>query len=99
MQEGGQARVQRRHELIRAMHNAGVSMMAGTDAMLPYVVSGFRLHDELALLVSTGLTPFASLRSATLGPAQFLGVTAEQELWSAARWRTWCCSTPTLSRK
>jgi hypothetical protein len=78
MQEGGvtswKTRVQRRHQLIGAMHAAGVRFMAGTDAMQPYVVPGFSLHDELALLVSAGLTPLASLRTATLAPAQFLGV-------------------------
>lgn len=79
MQEGGvtgwKARVQRRHQLVAAMHAAGVRFMAGTDAMQPYVVPGFSLHDELALLVAAGLTPLASLRTATLAPAQFLGVT------------------------
>ena len=78
MREGGlagwRARVQRRHQLIAAMYAAGVRMMAGTDAMQPYIVPGFSLHDELSLLVAAGLTPLHALRTATLHPAQFLGI-------------------------
>jgi imidazolonepropionase-like amidohydrolase len=51
--------------------------MAGTDAMNPYCFPGFSLHDELALLVDSGLTPLAALQAATLNPARFLGRTAE----------------------
>jgi hypothetical protein len=55
------------------MFRAGVPLLAGTDAMNPYCMPGFSLHDELALLVESGLTPLAALRAATLGPAEFLG--------------------------
>jgi imidazolonepropionase-like amidohydrolase len=52
-------------------------MMAGTDAMNPYCFPGFGLHDELALLVESGLTPLAALQAATINPATFLGRSAE----------------------
>ena len=65
-------RVERRLRLIGDMHRAGVALLAGTDANNPYVIPGFSLHDELALLVSAGLSPFDALRSATLNPARFL---------------------------
>ena len=55
------------------MHRAGVQILAGTDTMVPHVVPGFSLHEELALLVEAGLTPLESLRTATLSPAKFLG--------------------------
>jgi imidazolonepropionase-like amidohydrolase len=45
--------------------------------MNPYCMPGFSLHDELALLVESGLTPLAALQSATLRPAEFLGRTAD----------------------
>jgi imidazolonepropionase-like amidohydrolase len=51
--------------------------MAGTDAMNPYCFPGFSLHDELALLVDSGLTPLAALQATTLNPARFLGRTTE----------------------
>ncbi|HEY0035381.1 MAG TPA: amidohydrolase family protein, partial [Longimicrobium sp.] len=51
------------------MHRAGVRLMAGTDAPLPYVIPGFSLHEELRLLVAAGLSPAEALRTATLNPA------------------------------
>jgi len=63
--------------VVAAMFRAGVPMMAGTDAMNPYCFPGFGLHDELALLVESGLTPLAALQLATINPARFLGRSAE----------------------
>jgi imidazolonepropionase-like amidohydrolase len=60
---------------VRAMHQAGVPLLAGTDVTNPYVFPGFSLHDELALLVSEGgLTPLEALQAATRNPARFLGM-------------------------
>lgn len=56
-----------------AMQRAGVLLLAGTDEPNPWVIPGFSLHDELALLVHGGLTPLQALQSATLNPARFLG--------------------------
>ncbi len=65
-------------ELVAAMHRAGVPMLAGTDTGDPYVLPGFALHDELALLVRAGMTPLEAIQSATLNPARFLGLEATQ---------------------
>jgi imidazolonepropionase-like amidohydrolase len=54
------------------MFRAGVPIMAGTDAMSPFCFPGFSLHDELAMMVDSGLTPLAALQSATINPAKFL---------------------------
>jgi imidazolonepropionase-like amidohydrolase len=65
-------------ELVRAMHRAGVSFLAGTDVTNPYVFPGFSLHDELALLVEEGgFTPLEALQAATRNPARFLGLEKE----------------------
>ena len=48
-------------------------MLAGTDMPQAFVYPGFSLHDELALLVQSGLTPLEALRAATYNPAEFLG--------------------------
>ncbi len=64
-------------QMVGMMFRAGVPLLAGTDAMNPYCMPGFSLHDELALLVESGLTPLAALQAATLRPAEFLGRTAE----------------------
>ena len=50
-------------------------MLAGSDSPNPFVYPGFSLHDELGLLVRAGLTPAQALRTATINPATFLGVT------------------------
>jgi predicted amidohydrolase len=60
-------------KLVRAMHAAGVGMLAGTDSTEPYTYPGFTLHDELAWLVAAGLTPMEAIQSATRNPAEFLG--------------------------
>ena len=60
-------------ELVKAMHDAGVRFMAGTDGPDPYVFPGFSLHDELEWLVKSGFTPLQALQAATLNPALFLG--------------------------
>ena len=54
------------------MGRAGVRLLVGTDAPLPYVVPGFSVHDELALLVRAGLTPMQALQAATHEPAAYL---------------------------
>jgi len=55
------------------MQKNGVKILAGTDSAAPYVVPGFSLHEELALLVKAGLTPMEALETATRNPAEFLG--------------------------
>ena len=56
------------------MHRAGVRLLAGTDAPLRNSPPGFGLHEELLLLVRGGLTPLEALQSATLEPANYLGM-------------------------
>ncbi len=61
--------------LVRKMHEAGVSLLAGTDSLDTDNVVGFALAKELELLVQAGLTPIEALQSATIRPAEFLGRT------------------------
>ena len=56
------------------MHRAGVPLLAGTDAPTPFVIPGFSLHDELALLSEAGLAPMDALQTATRNPARYLGL-------------------------
>jgi hypothetical protein len=57
-----------------ALDGAGVPLFAGTDSgWLPYLVHGDALHDELALLVESGLTPAHALAAATRAPGTFYG--------------------------
>lgn len=55
-------------------HDAGVPLLAGTDALDPYIVHGDALHAELALLVRAGLSPMDAIRAATITPARHMGL-------------------------
>lgn len=60
---------------VREMQREGVRILAGTDVGVQLVYPGWGLHEELELLVrEAGLTPAEALRSATLAPAEFLGL-------------------------
>jgi len=61
--------------LVGRINRAGVPILAGTDCPNPYIYPGFSLHDELSLLVHAGLTPAEALRTATINPPRFLGLT------------------------
>jgi imidazolonepropionase-like amidohydrolase len=64
--------------VVAQMESSGVPILAGTDSAAPYVIPGFALHEELALLVKAGLSPMQALQAATKNPAAFLGKTATQ---------------------
>ena len=53
---------------IRALHDAGVPIVAGTDEGIP----GFSVYREMELYVMAGFTPMEALRSATAVPAAVL---------------------------
>jgi imidazolonepropionase-like amidohydrolase len=56
--------------VIRALHDAGVRIVAGTDYGLP----GFSLLRELELYVEAGMTPLDAIRAATAVPAEVMGL-------------------------
>lgn len=59
-------------QLVDLMRRAGVMIMAGSDSPDPYVFPGFSLHDELDLLVKSGLSSAQALQAATFYPALFM---------------------------
>jgi imidazolonepropionase-like amidohydrolase len=61
-----QSRLRRLLAVTRALHGAGVAIVAGTDLAVP----GHSLHRELELYVEAGLTPMEAIRAATSGAAQ-----------------------------
>ncbi|MES2390208.1 MAG: amidohydrolase family protein [Acidobacteriota bacterium] len=58
---------------VRALHAAGIPIVAGTDQSIP----GYSLHQELELYVQCGFTPLEALQSATIESAKAVGVEAE----------------------
>ncbi|MFE7801393.1 amidohydrolase family protein [Nocardia sp. NPDC057440] len=61
-------------QVARALHRAGVPLLAGTDAT-PFVPAhGVDLHHELALLTAAGLDNEQALAAATSLPAHYFGL-------------------------
>ena len=60
-------------QLVKAMADAGVELVAGTDApAVPGLLPGFSLHDDLDELEASGLTRFEALSTATRAPGTFI---------------------------
>lgn len=55
---------------VAELHDAGVPILAGTDAPNPGTAHGVSIHRELELLVQAGLEPIEALRAATSIPAE-----------------------------
>lgn len=60
--------------IVKAFKEAGVPMVAGTDAGISGIVWGYSLHDELKLLVEAGQTNEEALASATRLGAEWLEI-------------------------
>ena len=61
-------------KLVKAFDDAGIAVLAGTDAPVPGLAPGFALHDELEALVRAGLSNRRALEGATRLAAEWLGV-------------------------
>lgn len=59
-------------ELTGKLYRAGVPLLVGTDSPEPQVPPGFSLHQELEMLVESGMTPADVLTAATLTNATVL---------------------------
>ena len=69
----GRLELSRQMEFIGRARRGGVKITAGTDVIMPFVVPGNGLHEELRLLVESGLTPMEALVAATGQAAELLG--------------------------
>ena len=58
---------------LRALHAAGIPIVAGTDQGIP----GYSLHRELEVYVEAGFTPLEALQAATILAARAVGVEKE----------------------
>ena len=66
--------------LLKAVHDAGVTIIPGTDSLAGYV-----LAHELELYVKAGIEPAEVLRLATLTPAIVMGVAKDRGLIAAGK--------------
>ncbi|MCX2946999.1 amidohydrolase family protein [Lentzea sp. NEAU-D7] len=72
-------RYEHARDTVTALHDAGIRLLAGTDANsaagAPFAPKhGESMHHELELMVAAGLTPVEALASATTLPAQVFGL-------------------------
>ncbi|HYO45277.1 MAG TPA: amidohydrolase family protein [Gemmatimonadota bacterium] len=63
--------------IIPRLHAAGIPILAGTDAGVPWSLPGWSLHDELGLLVEAGLPVTDALLAATRDAARALDLDDE----------------------
>ena len=63
------------NSMVPQMYAAGVNILAGSDcgAFNSFMYPGESLHEELKLMVASGLTPSQALQTATINGAKFMG--------------------------
>lgn len=66
-----------RNKLVKAIHDSGGRILAGSDTPEWFHAYVWGLHRELEALVQAGLTPYQALVAATRNPAEFLAQTSE----------------------
>lgn len=71
--ETRQAIVAGRMRLLKALQDAGVPIIFGTDSPQQFSVPGFSIHREMAVMEEAGLTPQQILYSATAAIGDYLG--------------------------
>ena len=67
----------RLQELTARLYHAGVELLVGTDTPVQFCPPGFALHQEMELLVESGLPPAAVLIAATRNNARAINQPAE----------------------
>jgi len=66
-------RLERGLRIVKALHEAGVPIVAGTDEGIP----GHSVHREIELYVEAGFTPMEALQAATIVPARAMKLDGE----------------------
>jgi hypothetical protein len=61
-------------QMVGGLNTAGVPLMVGTDLVVPGIIPGYSVHEEMVIWQEAGIPPADVLRSATLVPAQFMGL-------------------------
>jgi hypothetical protein len=68
-------------KMLKALHDAGVTIVPGTDGL-----SGYMLHHELELYAKAGIAPAEVLRMATLTSAEVMGVEGNRGVIAAGKY-------------
>ena len=67
-------RIKRQHDfhitIVKKLHEAGVTIICGTDAGIGVTLPGFSIHKELAFYKEAGLSNYEVLKTATINASQ-----------------------------
>jgi imidazolonepropionase-like amidohydrolase len=63
--------VQQKMDVLKKLYQAGIPLLAGSDAEEPYQAPGFTLVEELLLMQKAGLSNFELLKTATVNAAAY----------------------------
>ncbi len=76
-QEQWEKMIELRQQLLRALRDAGVPILLGSDAPQVFNVPGFSLEHEMKAMQDAGLSNELILQSGTVNPARFFGQEGE----------------------
>ncbi|MGH7676273.1 MAG: amidohydrolase family protein [Gemmatimonadales bacterium] len=71
--EGGRRVVELRRHILKALDDAGVKILLGTDSPQLFSVPGFSIHRELKSMLAAGMTPYEILQAGTRNVAVYAG--------------------------
>jgi len=60
-----------RRRVLKALHDAGVPVLLGTDSPQLFSVPGFSIHHEMQVMVESGISPYDVLYAGTGAVARF----------------------------
>lgn len=69
--EAGRRVIAVRKRVLKALHDAGVRIIFGTDAPQIFNVPGFSIHREMRIMISAGMTPYEVLLTGTRNVAEY----------------------------
>jgi len=75
--DAARAHIAFRNRMLKALADAGVGVLLGSDAPQIFSVPGFSIHREMRAMVEAGLTPYQVLESGTRNIAAYLGTPDE----------------------
>jgi imidazolonepropionase-like amidohydrolase len=68
-----------RRQALKALADAGAPLMMGTDTPQLFMVPGFSIHREMAMVSEAGLTPFQIYESGSRNIARYVAEVLKQD--------------------
>ena len=85
-----------RRRVLKALHEAGVPVLLGTDSPQIFSVPGFSIHHEMQVMVELGMSPYDVLEAGTRRVAEFYGESWDFGTAAVGQSTTRRCSRRTL---